>query len=176
MAWRIQLNNPNSITMAATALAKLLREFCFNTVTGHESGIYKGIYQGLIPMPIGTLREEKILIIIKDLTINYLNGAYVSLIKKDDPYILNKFDAMCKINGHSAICLLNIIMVFIMGTHSKLDRSTLDIRSYDSYMCCIKSQLDAMREPTLEILVRSISHTCTGTDISTCDPSEPMFY
>ena len=157
---------------STNALAKLICDFCFETMQGHESGMYKF----LPTQDLDDLLTPNMIFVIKDATLNYLNEAYKSLILKSDPYIQDKFDAMCKVNGHSEICLLNIIAAFIMNIHISLDRSKFDISSYDTYMQSVMVQLNAKRETSLDTLSKSISHKCTGTDISTCDPNQPMFF
>lgn len=161
-------------TSKTNALAKLLCDFCFETMQGHESGFYK-LHQ-IKKLPIADLLGDEMIILIKNVTLYYLNDAYKSLILKSDPFILDKFDAMCKINNHSEICLLNIIALTIINIHVNLNRSKLDITSYDTYMNGIRDQLDSEFTSILNTLTNSISHTCTGIDISTCNPNEPMFF
>ena len=157
-------------------LAQLLCNFCFSTIQGHESGLYKGIKMKTLNANIKILQTETTLNIIKNITAHYLNKAYISLIKKDDPYIIEKFNEMTKINNHSAICLLNIIMAFIMDIHSSLNRSILDISSYDLYMKSVMNQVNSKYEDCLNALYKSISHECQGIDIKTCNPYEPLFF
>jgi hypothetical protein len=161
-------------TSKTNALAKLLCDFCFETITGHESGFYK--LNQIKKLPVANIVGDEMIILIKNVTLFYLNDAYKSLILKSDPYILAKFDAMCKINNHSEICLLNIIALTIINIHADLDRSQFDITSYDTYMKSVRDQLAFRFESVLNVLTNSISHTCTGIDISTCDPNEPMFF
>ena len=156
-------------------LAKLICDFCFETIRGHESGLYKAINTGLLDIGINTLLTPNMKPIIMNITANYLNNAFVSLIKRNDPYIIEKFDAMCKIKNHSVICLLHIIMAFIQKVHFSLDRTKLDISSYENYMKSVSSQLDPIVEETLNSLIKSISHQCNGIDIKTCDPNIPLF-
>lgn len=143
-------------------------------MTGHESGFYK-LYQ-IKKLPIGNLLGDEMIILIKNVTLFYLNDAYKSLILKSDSYILDKFNAMCKINNHSEICLLNIIALTIINIHVNLDRSKFNITSYDTYMKSVGDQLDVEFTSVLNTLENSISHTYTGIDISTCNPNEPMVF
>lgn len=157
-------------------LALLVCDFCFSTIQGHESGIYKSLKMNMINLSLDTLRTNQMLGFFTGATMNYLNGAYVSLIKRNDTYIMEKFDAMCKISNHSVICLLNIIMVFIMEIHSSLDRSKLNISSYELYIKSVMSQLNSKYEESLLTLGKSLSHSCNGIDIKTCDPNKPLFF
>jgi hypothetical protein len=157
----------------AGQLAILLRDFCFSTICGHESAFYKMFVKR--QEDLNNLKEGGMSNFIKFATANYLNGAYVSLIKKNDPYIIEKFGEMCQINNHSAICLLNIIAVVILKVHTSLDRKLFNINSYELYMGSISQQLNIESRRILEKLTKNVSHQCHGTDISTCDPNKPMF-
>lgn len=153
-------------------LAKLLSDFCFNTIMGHESGMYKA----LKGESMDTLRTEVTKSMIQLVTVDYLNKIFVSLIVNDDPYVVNKFDEMRKINNHSPICLLTIMMVYIMEIHLSLDRTKLDISTYEKYMDSVLLQLTPKFEEALNKLSGSISHKCTGIDIKTCNPALPLFF
>jgi hypothetical protein len=153
-------------------LATLVHEFCFNTICGHESGFYK--FFVMKDLDLDALKGD-MSNMIKFTTANYLNSAYKSLIKKDDEYIIEKFGEMMQINNHSAICLLNIISAVILDVHIDLDRKLLNTKSYQLYMGSLQQQLTTKSQHILDILVKNLSHSCTGTDISTCDPDKPMF-
>lgn len=155
------------------SLPILISNFCFETIQGHESGMYKVL---ATQNSLDILKDTRALGFIKHATINYLNAAYVSLIKKNDPYIVNKFDEMCKIHHHSSVCLLNVIMLILTSVHYSLDRSKLNVTSYNAYMKSLQNQLDAVKDVTIKSITNSISHECHGIDISTCDPYKPMFF
>ena len=106
---------------------------------------------------------------------NYLNAAYRSLIREDDPYILEQFNKMANCMNHSKICLLNIVFYVIMSIHPNFDRSKFDTSSYEAYMEGVNQQLDSMLLGATGALMQSVSHQCNGMDIKTCDPNDDMF-
>jgi hypothetical protein len=158
-------------------LVVLIKEFCFSTIKGHESGLYKSFSDKLFGDELGldTLQNEHVFSIIAEITVNYFNTVYVSLIKRDDPYIINRFDKMCEINNHSAICLLNIMFAIVINLHGDFNRQNLNIDSYKLYMKSIDNELDSKMQTLFDKLMASISHTCKGMDILKCDPNIPMF-
>lgn len=160
---------------ARISLAKLICDFCFDTIIGHNSGVYKSFMMKK-ELDINYLRSPLILTLLSSATMNYLNNAYSSLIRKDDPYIINKFNEMCVIKNHSKICLLNIIFAIILQIESDIDRAKLDIDSYEKFMESLRKQTTNMYTATWEKLSNIVSHECHGEDIEKCDPNKPMFY
>jgi hypothetical protein len=159
-------------------LAKIIVEFCKNTVKGHESGFFKLISRETIPMSVSDLSVNNN-VTIKNFIINatgkYLNSCYRSLIREDDPFIVNEFLNMTKIMKHSEICLLNIIFSVILKIHLELDRTKLNHSSYENYMTSVRDEINIKSSGICDILSNSLSHNCDGIDISTCDPDDDMF-
>lgn len=150
-------------------------DFCKNTIVGHESGLYKSIHQGLMRLSPESLKDEAMIGPITLLTMNYMNSAYRSLILKNDKYIMTQFEEMQKLHNHSAICLLNIIFFLLINLHSSLARSQFNLSSYDDYMQCVDIGLEKALFKYHKELINKLSHTCTGIDITTCNPNEDLF-
>lgn len=159
-----------------TELVKIMCDFMTATITGHESAFYKAITAKMLGVDLSALKNAQLTqCLIAPAMMNYMNGAYVSLIKNNDEYINDYFSRMQGVCGHSCICLLNIIFFTGLSIHMSLDRTNLDISSYDNYMKTVTNQLAITIEKTKEILLESISHVCNGIDIKTCDPNVPLF-
>lgn len=149
-------------------LANLITEFCKNTITGHESGLYK------VKGP-EFVKDESMKLLIPFITTNYVNQLYKSLILRDDSYVKEKFDQMTNSMNHSPICLLHFIMKIIMDVHMGLDRKLLRYDSYEEFMKSLEILLDIALEPVKLSLEQSLDHKCTGEKIETCDPNVPLF-
>ena len=149
-------------------LSTLIRKFCFNTIRGHESGLYKSaLYRDI-------MQTDMAVIILAHITIEYLNGCYKSLILRNDKYVIDVFDDMQKIDNHSVICLLHIILETIKMVHFRFDRNKLDMTNYDCYMISVDKELtDKIK--IVDKLEEILSHKCNGIDIKTCDPTKPLF-
>ena len=158
-------------------LVRKLIEFCTETIKGHESGFYKTVTNtSMLPLTRDDLKTDKMYNIITLSAINYLNICYKSLILKNDPYVINKFKEMTDIFTHSEVCLLNIICMLLMKVHTGLDRKNLDIASYEKYMKSLTVEIDLLTSPQYNMLLQNVNHVCTGEDITTCNPNEPMFH
>ncbi len=155
-------------------MANIMIEFINNTISGHESGFYK-MYYFNDSENINTLKYNAMDGMITSSAVNYLNQAYKSLIRENDPYFLKYFKGMAKVMNHSYICLLNIVFVTLINVHRNIDRSKLDIDTYDKYMESIESQLEELLEKIKGTIIQSISHKCTGDDIKNCDPNDDLF-
>lgn len=59
---------------------------------------------------------------------------------------------------------------------SAYDRILFDITSYEKYMNSVENVLDTCKKFLVSELPDMISHTCSGIDIKTCNPNEPLFY
>jgi len=159
-----------------TELIKIMCDFMRATISGHESAFYKAITAKMLGIDLSALKNAQLIeCLITPAMTNYMNNAYVSLIKNNDAYIKEYFDRMQGICGHSCICLLNIICFTGLGVHMSLDRTNLDTSSYNNYMKTMTDQLEFAIEKTKEALTLSISHVCKGIDIKTCDPNVPLF-
>ena len=152
----------------------MLLEFVDSTLLGQESALYKSCETSL-RQPRSILKSRVVLVILQHTLVDYLNACYKSLILNDDEYITKQFDAMTLSHGHSAVCLLNILASMIFNTANTFDRSLLDISSYESYMKAASDQLSVIRLTHAPTLQRSLSHTCSGMDIKSCDPNKPLF-
>lgn len=178
-------------------LAQLICDFCFETILGHESGVYEECEMLDVPLDILCSNRDSA---IREYTSAYLNKVYTSLILKNDKYIHDKFDAMCKINtiavqpkkiftkkkkknnskkiskSHSAICLLKIMAIFIIDTHMNLDRSKFNIiEDHEEYILSVMDQLNVIIKPSLNTLMQKIEHICEDPAINKCDAKVPLF-
>jgi hypothetical protein len=157
-----------------TQLANLMSEFICSTICGFESGLYKSLITS--GENINKIKTNQMTVILVNFNMNYYNQAYSSLIKKNDQYIVEKFGQMHKIMNHSYICLLNIMFRLTTEMLTIYDRNLLNITSYENYMKSVQAILNKCNEFLIEELPKMISHTCSGIDISTCNPDEPLFY
>ncbi len=142
-----------------------IKDFCYNTIIGFESGIYK-THKYLV-------KKLEIKSIALGFIASYHNGSYKSLILDNDPYIVEKYGEMHTISTHSYICLLNITMLICKTIIQKMIREFLDDSSYDNYMQMVKLQIKMILN-TIE-LEKMLCHNCTGEDIKKCNPNEDMF-
>ena len=162
-----------------TITAKNIMYFCIETICGHESGLFKLASANQIPLQLKTLTTTtdrgKILLknFIMMATTSYLNKCYRSLILKDDPHVTEKFHGMSQPLGHSEICLLNILAQLIITIHSTVNRKDFDVSSYENYMKVFNERITA--NVSISLIHKLISHECTGVDILSCDPDEPLF-
>lgn len=149
-------------------LVSLMIEFIYNTIMGHNSSFYRSFDKKFIKSP-------KLNFVILDITIDYMNRAYISLIKEDDPYFLKYFKQMSKLMNHSQICLLNITIKFLLEVHNSIDRNKLDMSSYEKYMKdvseVLKTKIDIIK---IKIFI-AVGHKCEGEDIKDCDPKKLPF-
>lgn len=141
-------------------------EFAINTITGMESGFYK-VFPDKTMLTTNDHQS-----IINGFIIDYLNRTYRSLILHDDPYITETFGKMAPFK-HSFVCILNIIAYLIKYLIENTQRQLLNTSSYSHYMTSIRQQLYILS--TLYRSKLNLSHSCHGTDITTCNPDEPMF-
>lgn len=155
-------------------LANLMSDFICETIGGFESGLYKSLTSH--KEDINKIKSQNMTFLLVNFNINYYNRAYSSLIRKNDPYIVEKFGEMNKIMNHSYICLLNIMFKLTTEIITGYDRTLFNTTSYEDYMKSVKIVLDTCKEFLLTELPNMISHNCTGIDIQTCNPDEPLFY
>lgn len=157
------------------SLAKLFIGFCEDTINGHESALYKKAGTKYLPIPKEDLKGDIMPPLIMQITCNYFNEAYKSLILKNDAHIQQKIDEMQAIHNHSVVCLLIMLHQTVLDIHNKLDRSKLSLRTYDDYMTEIKKQLKSLLTIKEDELLVILSHECKGIDIEKCDPNKPLF-
>lgn len=155
-------------------LAQLMTDFICNTVHGYESGLYKGISSH--QDNFAKFGDHAFTIYLINFNVHYFNTAYSSLIKNDDPGLTEKFDEMQEVLNHSYICLLNILFRLTTEILTSYTRTKLNTSSYKSYMDNIESILEERRVALMIELPKCLSHECTGLDIKTCNPDEPLFY
>jgi hypothetical protein len=157
-------------------LSKFIKNFAKETMKGQESALYKtlAVNTNILGISKENLTNNNIKGIFSEFISNYLNSCYKSLILKNDTYVLGKFSEMKSLHNHSEICLLNIIATIIANTHQQMDRSILNTQNYETYMLSVDILLISILDNIN--LDDKISHTCTGMDISKCDPNKPMFY
>jgi ABC-type siderophore export system fused ATPase/permease subunit len=157
-------------------------KFIKNTIMGHESGMYKSIAiakessTDKDKINLSLLQGKKILELFANVSENYFNKCYKSLVLRDDEYIVKIFDDMKAQFGHSQLCLLIIIANSCMKIHFEMDREKLDVSSYDNYMKSVKAQLDTlMGVDFITMSTASFGHNCSGEDITKCDPTIKNF-
>lgn len=151
--------------------------FVFNTLKGFESGLFKGITLNLMKsLSLEDLRTPKALFVLVEFATHYMNQCYVALIRRDDDYIVSRFDAMTKPFGHSEICLLNLVMFWVKNIFMTLDRSKLKVDgSVEEYLRSYDKAFQPFLTAMIVMLGQTLNHQCQGIDIRTCDPNQPMF-
>jgi hypothetical protein len=155
-------------------LANLMTNFICDTIRGYESGLYKSFVMNNKNM--NDILTHKMTFILVNFNVKYFNNAYSSLIRNDDPYIMEKFGEMHDVINHSYICLLNILFKLTTDIITSYDRSIFNVFSYDEYMKSVDIVLETFKKVLLDELTKMISHNCNGIDITTCNPNEPLFY
>lgn len=158
----------------ADKLADLMSDFICETIGGFESGLYKSLASR--GENIDKIKTQQMTFLLVNFNMNYYNRAYSSLIRKNDPYINDKFGEMNKVMNHSYICLLNILFKLTTEIIAEYDRTLFNVTSYENYMRSVKIVLDTCKEFLMTELPNMISHSCSGIDINTCNPDEPLFY
>ncbi len=156
-------------------VASTIEKFILNTIKGQESGLFKSIGSPMLSLPRDTLQKDSMRAIIGPAIANYFNGLYRSLIKGDDPYVVDNFNKMSKPLQHSKVCLLHTIFHLTITIHFNLKRQVLDIQNYNNYMAEIDKQLKENFKKYRPEIIKSISHTCEGEDIKKCDPNIDLF-
>lgn len=165
--------NPPHIQMS---LAELIVNFCNELIITTESEMYG--MNARSDESLGVLQTERAIQLFAVLITNYLNEIYVYLIKQNDSFFLEKFEAMCKICDHSIICLLQNILTIMTHIHVNLTRYRLNTKTYYTYMTSIKKQLFIRRSMFIKTLNENEilnSHQCNKIDITECDPNCPLF-
>jgi hypothetical protein len=154
--------------MSSSKLAQLMVDFTESTILGVESGMYKTIKH--------LLKENNIKQIQYGFCVEYYNSAYRSLILNNDTYFVEKFTEMHQELSHSYICLLNIIFTISLRLIDSIDRNKLDDSTYDKYIKSVQKEIKKAEFFKVEYFEPLLSHTCSGTDIKTCNPDEPLFF
>jgi len=155
-------------------VAAIVTEFLFKTIVGHERGLYRALrMQG---KDLSNLRDKTAFLYFAGTTASYFNGAYKSLILRDDVYIMEWFDRMHNVSQHSYICLLNIVCKMCLDIHGAVDRSALDVSSLEAYQHSVETALKPLLVDAYTNLATRLNHQCAGMDIRTCDPNTPMFH
>ena len=145
----------------------------YSILCGMESGFVKTALAGTNKdLTLDLLRTNNLLPVSVRLVANQLNIMYSSIIRRDNHDIIKIFDDMKQFN-HSFVCILNILMMHIQTMLYNMDRSKLNINSYDAYMNSVKNELMKSYE-----ILKNLpgSDKCEGEDIMECDPNNPMFY
>lgn len=165
----------NDKTDQSERLTSEIWTFVGNTIIGHERGMYRFLSTRGQPTQI-LKHPNAFALLFGGAVANYFNGAYRSLILRDDAYIMECFDKMHAICNHSYICLLNIVCTMYVEAHGSIDRSALDTSSLAQYEASVRAQLYSEILGKLRAAcAAAINHECDGIDIATCDPNEPMF-
>jgi hypothetical protein len=139
--------------------------FIRSTLLGQFSGFYKINGKNEFATSFKTVFPHVIT--------HYLNGAYKSLILKDDEYIIKTFSSL---TSHSAVCLLHMFLHITRSIVDNFNYNNLRMDNYTDFMESVDSELmksEMLKEDKIRLL---ISHRCEGYDISSCDPNIPLFY
>ena len=157
-------------------LAEAVTSFIQRTMRGQDSGLYKVFAPRGMAQMLTTPTATNMLL---GSVVSYLNGCYKSLILQDDVYVMSSFAEMraASFKGkHHEVCLLNIIMSLIQTFHQLIDRSLLDISSYDAYMASFSAEFNRVFNTLAPMVEGLFQHECTGnTDLTKEDPNEPLF-
>lgn len=155
--------------MTEKTLGHIICQFIGSTIVGTERALFR--------TNIDLLRSDKTAqnAVSVGLAL-YFNDAYVSLIKRNDKYIEEQFDAMHKINGHSYICLLNIVFFSTVDILKQVKHENLNFSSLDNFTKSLQNQLFPLLVEKKVNMESLFQHTCAGIDIKTCDPEKPMFH
>jgi len=172
----------------SVVFAEQFRDFLVHTATGHESGLYKGTVSQLAALQqdgsqLAALQQQDgVTAIIQAATLRFFNDTYDEMAKLGAgvavaPGPAVQFHQMCASIAHSPVCIINIAFRLYLELHLKLDRSLLDVSSYDAYMASVAIALRARlaKMPRLESLFKQ--HECHGERV--CEPLPPgkqMFY
>jgi len=143
-------------------------EFIKNTISGHESGLYKLILTGKLPFNREILLTPNVLSVVVSFAENYFNKMYESLVDKKDEYVNENFNIFCS-HAHSEVCIINILATLTLDIQIKLDRSKLDISNYDNYMSSLDKELDYKLSRLSEKLEELFKHICSGSKGSASD-------
>lgn len=157
--------------MDTFALCELMIKFVTDTISGFESGIFKSFNGNSEIIKTSIIKNVELKVCVE-----YFNSAYKSLILEDDPYIVEKFSQMHREHSHSYICLLNIIFNIATRVIEHIERKNLNTNSYSDYMESISREIKNLPFMSPLQLEQFVTHKCTGIDIKTCNPNEPMFY
>lgn len=155
-------------------MANLMCDFMVNTVKGYESGIYKSFTSN--NKNHEQLRSNNIKFLLIKFNIDYHNKLYRSLILKDDQYVIEELGKIHNTMNHSYICLLNILCKFTTDLITNRDRSLMNVDSYEKYMDSVCWHLEMWKSTLMKTLPSTLSHTCSGDDIATCNPDQPLFF
>ncbi len=146
-------------------LAFKIKEFCYNSILGFESGFYK--------TNKSEVKKIQTKVISSYFIVDYHNQSYKALILDSDQYILEQYGQMHSIISHSYICLLNITLMVCKYLIDGMVREFLDDSSYSNYMQMVKIQLKLLLDKVQ--LENMLSHKCSGEDIKKCDPELKIF-
>jgi hypothetical protein len=147
---------------------RLLTEFLYNTIVGHESEFYKMVINK-------DALQKSISKLICTSASDYLNKAYKSLITDNDEYFVEYFNGMADLLDHSHICLLNIACSLLTTCHEAINREILDITSYDNYIIGIHIQITKILDIVRKEMVDKLTHDCVNIDIKSCNPEVELF-
>ena len=159
------------------SLPRLIINFCIYAIIEIESELYGSSAKSKESLAI--LKKVEVFELITNAMTTYMNDVYVSLIKKNDSYFIEKMENICKVCDHSTLCILHFIHVVLksMFTHMHLFRPMLNTKTYDTYMKDVKKCLHAVQDTFFNKLSQDelSSHQCETIDISKCDPNNLPF-
>ncbi len=173
-------------------LADKIIEYVKTTIRGNESGTYK-VASGIIKIPGRNspvdldmiINTEKMQGFITTTIARYFNTTWESLVVKDDPqhpkfdkYVNDVWDDLLSVLGHGPVCLMSVIGRLCIEVNRNLDRSQLDISSYESYMKSLDELLEKVFRESFHKMTttRLISHVCNGEKKATpCEPGKNFF-
>lgn len=166
--------------------ARLILKFLKSTIIGHERGLFRGKYR--VP-EVPNLQELQLRSstnytenFIRGCTVQYFNGIYDSLVKKDDPYVNELFGNLSKVINHSPICLTICIFHMCVDIHLSMDRQLfLDrgkLEYLEDYSASVEIQLNLILNQKVERgLQEKLNHRCDGSKVAVALPDgKKMFY
>jgi len=155
------------------SLLQFIIDFCGDVIRNHESKLYKSYaVDKRVDLTKAEFKEYITIFIF-----GYINAIYFSLIRKDNPQLVKKFEAMKKIHKHSMCCLLELTRQILVVLYDCLPRCKLDIKSYETYMNSVTLCLNIIKGICFKHFskVPSFQHQCEEIDFDQCDPNQPLF-
>lgn len=164
------------------AFTKQFLDFLLGVALGHESEFFKNAatfsHVLIFKPPMDAM--------VQGVALNYFNNLYDALAYLNDHTVdapgpetqklAAVFDTLCKSINHSPVCVINIAFRLYVQVHLGLDRSLLDVSSYDAYMASVEKQCRA--HPCFTVpLTALFQHQCAGARV--CErmpPGKKMFH
>jgi len=132
-----------------------------NVICGFESGMYKMVSQtNKDKLEYLSHKHQPFITIYRDLHEDYFTRTFNSIVREDDINVVNKFNSLQEMSGHSKQCILEILANVIISIHFNLDRKKLNIKTHDIYIRSIELEI---KNILLNIDIKNFfSHDCKG--------------